>query len=89
MFQDKLGCFLKSSHCFLLPFSLRQVIDLSSYRSSAWSLIRNLLLIQQEKTNGVETAACPDLFYMFVFVFVHTDSPLIMSTIHIPYHFTY
>lgn len=66
MFPDKFGCFLKLSHYFLLPFTLRQIIDLSSSRRSAWDLVRNLLLIQQEKTNGAETAASNDLLYLFL-----------------------
>lgn len=75
----KFGYFLNFSPYFLLPFYLRQITDLSNSPTNAWSLVLNLLLIQQEKTNGVETAASCDLLYLFLCVQI--VSQLIMTVI--------
>lgn len=81
----KFGCFLNFSPYFLLPFYLRQITDLSNSPTNARSLVLNLLLIQQEKTNGVETAASCDLLYLFLCVQI--VSQLIMTVIL--HHFIY
>lgn len=81
----KFGCFLNFSPYFLLPFYLRQITDLSNSPTNAWSRVLNLLLIQQEKTNGVETAASFDLLYLFLCVQI--VSQLIMTVIL--HHFIY
>lgn len=81
----KFGCFLNFSPYFPLPFYLRQITDPSNSPTNAWSLVLNLLLIQQEKTNGVETAASFDLLYLFLCVQI--VSQLIMTVIL--HHFIY
>ena len=82
--QDTFGCFLILFHRFLLPFTPRQIIDLSRSQSGTWSLAHNLLLIQQEKTNGAETAASRDLLYLFLCLPADCDCCFCPSPLHQP-----
>ena len=68
MFQGGYAVIFKVSLCALLPFALRQIIDLCSSQKRGENLGLNLLLIQREQTIGEETPATWVLFYLFVIV---------------------
>lgn len=55
--RDKFRSKNKMSQCFAFPFTC--VRNLTSSFLRAWSLGAHLLLTQQEKTSGLETAAWP------------------------------
>ena len=96
MFQGGYAVIFKVSLCALLPFALRQIIDLCSSQKRGENLGLNLLLIQREQTIGEETPATWVLFYLFVIV--QTLSLLLMiieilwnscPSVYIPFIYLY